>query len=208
MSGEKTLLFNAGVERLEKFAKLNSLPMTKVKVVEKTNFGMCAYYRKDNLTISVSQCAYKAGAKRGRNWNWPGSTTDRTPYGVLAHEFGHHCDLLAGTSRGKYWSNYSEDLYKKSKEKAITSYAPDPSEWFAEIFRLFITNPTLLRELRPKTYSLIEKTFKPVEPDRDWVEVLDSLYLSPDYIEENLRKKVKECTAKNVKERRESGIKA
>lgn len=44
---------------------------------------------------------------------------------------------------------------EESGELPITSYAPNPAEWFAEIFRLFVTNHGLLKQLRPKTYNIL-----------------------------------------------------
>lgn len=194
----KQLLYDYGMARLGEFVAANKLVLPKIKLVGHTNIGTCGYYQRNSITLSVNQCAHKAGPNRGRNWNWPGSTTDRTPYGVLAHELGHHADWHKGDKHAKYWSEYSTNVYKKAKEKAITSYCPDPSEWFAEMFRLFVTNPNLLRQLRPYTYDLLVRDFTPLG-DTPWVQVLNSIFVCPDYLESNLHKKITQAKASKRK---------
>jgi len=60
---------------------------------------------------------------------------------------------------------------RQTGEKPITSYAPNPNEWFAEIFRLWVANPDLLRKIRPKVAALLDARWKTVEP-RSFEEVL------------------------------------
>jgi hypothetical protein len=62
-------------------------------------------------------------------------------------------------------------LYRETKEAPISGYAPNVNEWFAEIFRLFVTNPDLLRLLRPKMYERLKDRFKIVE-DRPWDQIV------------------------------------
>ncbi|TWA73960.1 hypothetical protein FBZ83_12627 [Azospirillum brasilense] len=91
------------------------------------------------------------------------------PYGVLAHELGHHVDVLRSTTVDRYRGNFSADLRRQASEPKLTNYCPDDGEWFAEMFRLFVTNPDLLRGLRPRTYAaLIERGFCPVFCSDDW----------------------------------------
>ena len=47
----------------------------------------------------------------------------------------------------------------------LTNYCPNDAEWFAEIFRLFVTNSDLLRLIKPRTYSELRKLYKPVIDD-------------------------------------------
>lgn len=115
----------------------------------------------------------------GRNWNWPGSSTDREPYGVIAHEVGHCADWFRsgdeGLPRGAYGGMVSRLLREESGEKPLTSYCPNDAEWFAEHFRLFVTNHALLAILRPRTHSLFMERWKPVSHD-DWrVELTDAV---------------------------------
>lgn len=121
----------------------------------------CGYYRPTTISIMVDKCAKPAGF--GRQWSWPGYIIDRTPYGVMAHELGHHvhCTVLG----------WSTDIQETSGEVPLTNYCPNPGEWFAEMFRLFVTNPDLLSIVRPITYGLFTHEFQPVEL-RTWNEVL------------------------------------
>jgi hypothetical protein len=129
------------------------------------NVSACAYYRRNTTHICVARCA--AIGVAGPAWSYPGYTVDRTPYGVLQHELGHHVDVLKGLRKGAYWSDFSAVLRGRSGEKAITSYCPNDAEWFAEMFRVFVTNPDLLRIVRPRTYGQLvgSVAFKPVFSD-------------------------------------------
>jgi len=71
----------------------------------------------------------------------------------VQHELGHHVDWLKGDDKGAYWSNYSSDMRKETGEPKLTNYCPNDAEWFAEIFRLFVTNPGMLQLMRPLTYQ-------------------------------------------------------
>lgn len=96
------------------------------------------------VVVLVDKCAH-----RNPQFSWPGFISDRTPLGVLAHETGHYVDWKCG--------DVASRICKLTKEQAITSYAPNSQEWFAEMFRLFVTNPDLLRIIRPKTYVELTK---------------------------------------------------
>lgn len=165
------LLFK-GCNRLIAFCKHNNVGWPQVTGFEKDEWILgsisCAYYRpQEGVMICPDLCAYPTTEAQIRNWNWPCSVTDREPYGVIAHELGHHCDVLTGTKKGKYWSSYSSEVCLASGEHPITSYAPNEAEWFAEMFRLFITNPLLLKEIRPITYELLTRKWKPL-PSKGW----------------------------------------
>jgi Mlc titration factor MtfA (ptsG expression regulator) len=97
---------------------------------------------------------------------------DRTSYGVVQHEQGHAVDCaLGGASGDHYFSDFSVQLRSISREDKITNYCPNDAEWFAEMFRLFVTNSDLLKNLRPRTYAIIKDFFKPVI-DQPWQHVL------------------------------------
>jgi hypothetical protein len=164
-------LFLAGGDLIEKFCSINGLSMPEIQKTAATEwqFGPCAYYRPTYIAICVSKCAVIGTA--GRQWSYPGYTVDRTPYGVLAHELGHHVDREMGVIKGAYWSNFSKDMRATTREEQITSYCPNDAEWFAEMFRVFVTNPDMLRILRPRTFDAIHRRFKPVE-SRAWRDVL------------------------------------
>lgn len=99
----------------------------------------------------------------GYGWSFPGWKADRTIAGVLAHETGHHVDSLFDHPRLTGWT----------KEPKVSGYEPDRRERFAEAFKLFVTNPDLLRVGRPARWALLTETLglEPVHLD-PWDEVL------------------------------------
>lgn len=135
--------------------------------VDTVGFGTCAYYRNSEITISVRECAGCGMA--GMAWSWPGYVVDRTPYGVLAHELAHHVDRAHGPTGGLIGSQWR----RITAEAPITTYAPNDNEWFAEIFRLFVTNPDLLSILRPRVFALLIQRWPCTIEKRKWSEVLE-----------------------------------
>lgn len=105
------------------------------------------------------------------SWSYPGYTVDRTPYGVIQHELGHHVDVIHSTQFRAYKGNFSVNLRQETGEQPISGYCPNDGEWFAEIFRVFVTNPDLLRIIRPATYERLRDQFIPVVTD-SWESVL------------------------------------
>jgi len=119
-----------------------------------SGFATCGYYRNNAIHIGVPLCA-----SMNPMYSWAGYISDRTPYGVIQHELGHHVDqVMSGYDVYKKKSvngNFSDKIMALSGEKPITSYSPNTMEWFAEIFRLFVTNPDLLKMIRPKAHQAI-----------------------------------------------------
>lgn len=168
MNKDKQELLLRGEERIALWCKANNFnrPYLNIYMKNRWRFDACGYYRPTSIHIAPDKCANYGFA--GRSWSWPGYVVDRTPYGVLAHELGHHVDYTLSQNRGSYFGDFSVNLRKETKEEPITSYTPNDAEWFAEIFRLFVTNADLLQKLRPYTYKyLIDKGLKPVSSD-DW----------------------------------------
>jgi hypothetical protein len=160
-------LFARGQDHIERWCAANDIAPPRIHVSrDPVQFGHCAYYRDSFIHIWPAACA-TIGTK-GRAWSYPGHTIDRTPYGVLAHELGHHVDLAHGAQPGLhgFWQ-----MRVETREKPISGYYPNDNEWFAEMFRLFVTNPDLLMRVRPKTYALMAARWKSVEL-RPWDVVL------------------------------------
>lgn len=183
-SRDKEHLVSQGKALCFAFCKLNNIPAPVINVIKKEDWhvGACAYYRPDTpamrkwttpgINICLDLCGRPCTENEVRNWTWPGSVTDREPYGVIAHELGHHCDWLTGEKKWEYGSEYCEQVMKESEEAGITSYAAEnPAEWFAESFRLFLTNPDLLRMVRPLTYDILLARWRPVIVGK-WLGVL------------------------------------
>ncbi len=176
MSGQREQLYQRGVDLLTAFRRANpAVAPVEVELDATINasFGVCAYYRSDVIRIDVRACALIGTA--GRAWSYPGYTVDRTPYGVLCHEMGHHVDKAHGREPG----TLSPAVFEFAGEPAISSY-PDEytgtmriNEWYAEAFRVFLTNPDLLRLVRPRTFEALRDTLTPVET-RTWDQVIQA----------------------------------
>lgn len=188
MTPDKQAMLVRGIDLVEEFCELNDLAVPGVKTYTKEEWrfpSTCAYYRENRIHIAPSRCASIGHAARA--WSYPGYVTDRTPYGVMAHELGHHVDFLRSSVRGAYGGSFSVGMRLLSKEPKLTSYCPNDWEWFAEMFRLFCTNPLLLELIRPKTHALmLEAGLKPVER-RPWPVVLEG---APERTREMARRKV------------------
>lgn len=183
-------LHQLGIDRCFEFCELNKLPFPKVNRIapENWHFDVPAYFRPDTeperqmiqggamqrrgygtgINICVPRCRPLAREEYARNWSWPGNTADRTAFGVMAHEIGHHADWTASTTKGRYYGNYSVDLRAATQAKPLTGYCENDAEWFAELFRLFITNPALLAVLRPELYLKLRERWTPTIPADDW----------------------------------------
>lgn len=155
----KEKLLEQGKDLAEEFCALNGikLPDVSERSTENWPFGACAYYRPTYIAICVNKCA--AVGVAGRSWSWLGYVVDRTPYGVIQHELGHHVDFINSETKGSYFGDFSVTLRKVSAEAPLTGYCPNDAEWFAEIFRLFLTNPSLLSELRPRVWRELDGLF-------------------------------------------------
>jgi hypothetical protein len=179
MMTERDRLYDAGVELAFKFCTVNRIPpptITRLNPGDRFySLGTCAFYRPTEIRVMVEKCANKGYG--GRAWSWPGYTVDRTPYGVVQHELGHHVDNHFYKGRDDV---FSKRIHELSKERPLTGYLGTDTrsmtffmEWFAENFRLFVTNPDFCNFIRPKFYTaLIEEGLKPVV-DGAWLDMLN-----------------------------------
>lgn len=185
----KEQLLVSGCALVKTFCEANGLDNPTVRVYNSAQWrfdSTCAYYRPVGIHIALHRCAHPGTA--GRAWSWPGYVIDRTPHGVMAHELGHHVDHVLSGQKGSYGGDFSVKLRAKTGEPKLTNYCPNDWEWFAEIFRLFVTNPDLLARVRPRTFREIEAVLKPVE-ERPWESVLAD---APDRTVEMARRKIAE----------------
>lgn len=200
---DKDALFNDGVRLASAWCELNGTSMPTVRRLAHSDrlyhLATCAFYRPTTITIMVEKCASRGHG--GRAWSWPAYAIDRTPYGVIQHELGHHLDHVKSEpakSRDDVQSLFSWKIHDASHEPPMTGYlgtdAHAPTffmEWFAEIFRVFVTNPDLCRRLRPKFYAaMLERGLQPV-PGGSWNEALLA-HGAPSRIIEQARKKMPE----------------
>jgi hypothetical protein len=199
MNDKETLYF-AGLARAKKFCELNNLPMPAVTRLARTDrlyrLATCAYYRKsDGIVIMVEKCASRGYG--GPAWSWPAYAVDRTPYGVIQHELGHHVDQhLSRVVEGKLEMLFSKHIYELSREEPLTGYLGTDKnpltffmEWFAEIFRIYVTNPDLCRELRPKFYAALLPILSPIASGK-WFVVLRDEHGAPPRITDQVCTKI------------------
>lgn len=173
MKSKQQLLLE-GESHIKRWCGLNKVvsPEIRTYVGSDTDFGTCAYYRDSVIHIWPKACA--GISVSGRSWSYPGYCVDRTPYGVLAHELGHHVEQAHGSRGGIVAKTWREE----TREEPLTTYCPNDNEWFAEIFRLFITNPDLLRLVRPLTYLKLIERWSILAETRDWESVIpEEIYI-------------------------------
>lgn len=162
----KDELFEAGCDLVATWCMRNNVNRPRIETrTGKPDFGVCAYYRDSVIYIWIRSCAGLGLA--GRQWSWPGYVVDRTPYGVLAHELGHHVDGAHGPRGGQ-----RSHAWYPLDPRPLTGYCPNRNEWFAELFRLFVTNPDLFCHLRPKLAGLFASEWPWRTEGRDWRTVL------------------------------------
>lgn len=188
--------YEEGVRIATEFCNLNGVRLPTFKRLERTeklfHLATCAFYRPYTINVMVEKCASLGFG--GRAWSWPGWCVDRTPYGVVQHELGHHVDEDYCNHKGVA---LSQVVYEASKEEPMTGYLGKDNkqktfymEWFAEIFRVFITNPDLCKRLRPKFYAAMRKERYIPLPLPSWDVTLYELYCAPERITEQAKKRL------------------
>lgn len=190
----KRQLFERGKVHVHHWCGLNGVKEPEVVECDSpVAFGTCAYYRAGVIFVSVDECA--AVGMGGRAWSFPGYVVDRTPYGVLCHELGHHVDEAEGTRGGVHSKAifealcgpkgvceakltdgdpnfYHAQLEVNVRVEPISGYHDNVLEWFAEAFRLFVTNPYLLAALRPEVFAEVKRRWPRAAEERSWQRIL------------------------------------
>lgn len=202
MTTNKLELVERGRALVEDFCRLNGLPAPAMPgppppALVRNDWQVCGLYHAGTIYVDPKKCA--APGYGGPAWSWPGYVIDRTPFGVYAHELGHYVDDLRSPSPYRpnlgWVGAMSTRVHEEANEPGITGYCPNRAEWFAEIFRLFATNPDLLKELRPRAHAALT-----AKPDgliplhwKTWREVLDG---APKRLFPAARKKIVEEAAR------------
>jgi hypothetical protein len=155
-------LLQDGQRLVTNFCKRNDLEVPKITVVQRTDrnarVNACAWYRSNHIWVKPWACASPTQDEGRYRWSYPGYLVDRTVYGALAHEIGHHLEPVCGLP--------------DKPEKPISGYRDNPSEVFAEHVKLFLTNPDLLGLIRPLTYDFLRRRFTPIKTEIFWQDVL------------------------------------
>lgn len=153
----KQSLYKKGLELVYEFLKINNIKPPQININNNIYCnGIC--YSTGLIEINLKKCQVATKTPQFK-WSFPGYKADITPIGVLAHELGHYVLLLYANDK-----IVINELFKliNSKEKNITSYDKNNNyhEIFAESFKLFLTNPDLLKTFYPLRYNLIYNTMK------------------------------------------------
>lgn len=151
------------------FGQYLSTPGVGKAMGNRRRHGVVKVYVDNCLRVNDTRCV----------WSWPGYKSDLTALGVAAHELGHHVEHTMGKSLviGAY-----RILRNGTHEEPLTTHGRlSPSEDFAESMKLYVTNPSLLSQLRPMRYTFIADNLGVRSAEtRDWREVLAS---SPAHLE-------------------------
>lgn len=171
MNPQKLVLYRVGIERASAVLDASGLPLPGFMNATSRERGGRGYghYEPVTQTIVVNVTRTVLPPKTpGYSWSYPGYKADLTAFGVTCHEAGHHTDFLLPDRRARL----REVRIVRETEPCVTRYEPNLAEVLAEAFKLFCTNPDLLRAGRPRRFGmLVGWGLVPVE-DRAWQEVL------------------------------------
>jgi hypothetical protein len=152
-----------GIYNIIEFCNINNITPPKIKDSKDNSCYGYYIFGKDSIYINLKLCRVPV-KKPGFSWSYTGYKADLTPAGVCAHEFGHYLDSFM---------KYPSKSFTGNGEPSVSSYEPNKSESFAEMIKLFILNPDLLRVGRPKRWEFLTKRLglKPVNI-KPWREIL------------------------------------
>jgi hypothetical protein len=158
-------LLKNGIDLITEFCKINNINIPTIKT-SKTKYSGYYTYGSNTLHINLDNCRIPQ-INPIRSWSFPGYFVDRTPIGVITHEFGHYLhEILGFPKMGKLGLQ-------------ITNYEPNYEERFAETIKLFLTNPDLLKEYNIKRYIFLTQKLKLVPVKiTDWKTTLYD-YVTP-----------------------------
>jgi len=111
-------------------------------------------------------------------WSYTGYKADLTAPGILTHEVGHHIHFTyeASVSPAERKALIARIKEVARVEPAVSGYEPNPYEVFAEAARLFMLNPSLLSEGRPKRFELIRSLGLQPPHNAPWRQVLGNAH--------------------------------
>ena len=162
-------LYLAGLKLVQDFAEANDIPLPRFitsfdlttddatirRLVGDAHWRNTGMQWGKNIWVNVLVAA-RPGRGTYRQWSFPGYKVDRTPYGVIAHEFGH---WVAKVRRLRFAAAFY-------RARPVSGYEPNRSEAIAETIKLFITNSDLLRRGSPVRWEgLTDSGLVPVVTD-------------------------------------------
>lgn len=174
---DKQVAFNEASTYVYGFLDVNSLahPRSLVTVAETKHknrwrdYGWYQFGGTMFVNLKKSRVPVKVP---GFSWSYTGFKSDLTAPGILAHEMGHHVHHLMEKRHDR--KDLLDVIKALSKAEApVSGYEPNAYETFAEAMRLFIMNPSLLREGRPFRFTVLSVILGLKPPhDVPWREVL------------------------------------
>lgn len=161
----KETALRAAVTYVEAFLDLNGIPRVREylfapddskKPPGKNPWHDNGWYWRGALFVNLKRSRVPVKAP-GFSWSFTGFKADLTAPGILAHETGHHVHFeLEKRLSTELRKGLMDCLgYLKDNETAVSGYEPNLHEVMAEAMRLFIMNPTLLREGRPERFRFL-----------------------------------------------------
>lgn len=165
---KKLSLFGLGASLSESFCRNNNIPVPEYRLQRLDSTGLYlpqTRTRKAQVLVDLEKTANPVENPGHMRWSHPGWKTDRTAFGVVLHETGHHVDRvimehvtktkpIRQDVHGAYASDRDE-WFEAHSGKRVSGYEPNASEAFAETMRLFIGNPDLLRRAIPSRYNYL-----------------------------------------------------
>lgn len=179
---DKKVAFMAALEQCFEFMKINDISPPKELHIEPQRHlpklpwegnGWCT--RSGSMYVNLNKSATPV-KNPGFRWSYTGFKADLTAPGVLAHEVAHHVKWRLEKKSKETKTSLLQALSCVAMiEAPVSSYEPDLEELWAEAGRLFILNPDLLLQGRPKRYAVLHAVLDPVH-DLPWREVLKNAH--------------------------------
>jgi hypothetical protein len=175
----KEATFARATTYVKEFLALNGMQEPSSITSEKfplksKDYGLYVY---GTTAVSVNLQHTRLPVKKpGFAWSYTGFKADLTAPGVLAHEVGHHVHNLMEMKHGQ--EKINELLVGvNERELKVSGYEPNAAETFAEAMRLFIMNPSLLREGRPVRWAMFTEILGIIPPhDAPWQVILQNAH--------------------------------
>ncbi len=179
IQNKKLSLFTLGCSLVQEFLTLNNIkiPEISLKPLYYSDMRNTGIYRPNkelqHIFVNLDVTAWPVSKPGQMRWSHPGWKTDRTAYGVVAHETGHHVEYMLARAKTFKLKQWKEAAYLDKKK--VTSYEPNYAEAFAESMRVFICNSELLRYGIPARYKYITEVLglKPIIAD-DYKDVISN----------------------------------
>lgn len=187
----KQQLCEMSISLINDFCDLNNIPKPEFNIdwgtgTTQSKGTVCGHFTfgTNVLHLQPNKCA-----NPNPNGDWPGFFYDRTCYGVMCHEFAHYVDNLSPSLFNV--KLISAELRQIANEPSFNKDPKDDYEYFADVFKLFISNPDLLKLVRPNTFKLLTEKYKllPIVSD-DYITVLNK-FSAHDRIFERIKLEIK-----------------